>query len=256
MSKVFDAYAYYYDLLYKEKKYQQEVDFIHEILLSKGVNSGSILDMGCGTGIHAECLANLGFNVHGVDISPKMIESAKEKIKKGKAQLFFEEGDIRNKQINKTFDAIVSLFHVASYQVSNEDIIAMINNASKHLKDGGIFVFDFWYGPAVLREMPSVKIKKFENKEIKIHRIAEPIMFCNRNLVEVKYTVYVSDNKSQNEVLTEKHLMRYFFLPELEMILNSAGFKLLNSFEWLSNNPLSLSSWQGFIVAKKNDSKN
>ena len=36
---------------------------------------------------------------------------------------------------------------------------------NKHLKNGGIFIFDFWYGPAVLRDLPTKRVKKVENKK-------------------------------------------------------------------------------------------
>ena len=77
-------------------------------------------------------------------------------------------------------------------------------------------------------------------------------MICNNNVVEVNYTVIVtSEDGQQREVLTEKHPMRYFFLPEFEMILKSAGMKVVNSNAWLSNKPLSWDSWQGVIIAQK-----
>ena len=61
-------------------------------------------------------------------------------------------GDITNVNLNKEFDNIISLFHVVSYLTSNYDIKNLFLNANKHLKKGGLFIFDIWYSPAVLNK--------------------------------------------------------------------------------------------------------
>ena len=55
----------------------------------------------------------------------------------------------------------------------------MFETAGKHLKTGGIFVFDFWFGPGVLTTPPETKIKRMSNKEVDILRIAEPKIHPN-----------------------------------------------------------------------------
>ena len=44
-------------------------------------------------------------------------------------------------------DAVVSLFHVVSYQTTNGRVLDMFRNARDHLEPGGLFLFDVWYGP-------------------------------------------------------------------------------------------------------------
>ena len=103
MSKVFDAYASYYDLLYQDKDYQNEIQYILRTLEKNGVSNGNILELGSGTGKHAEELAKVGFNVHGVDLSPLMVNVAnKRKNETSWNQLQFEVGDIRNFRVNNT----------------------------------------------------------------------------------------------------------------------------------------------------------
>ena len=46
MSKVFDYYAVYYDLLYKEKDYKAETEYVGTLLEKKGFTTGSILELG------------------------------------------------------------------------------------------------------------------------------------------------------------------------------------------------------------------
>ena len=79
MSKVFNYYAVYYDLLYKEKDYKAETEYVGRLLEEKGFTTGSILELGCGTGKHAEQFAKIGYSVHGIDLSSEMIKKANKR---------------------------------------------------------------------------------------------------------------------------------------------------------------------------------
>ena len=128
MNKVFDAYAAYYDLLYQDKNYHKEAKYILRLLEDNGISSGKILELGSGTGKHAEEFAKMGFCVHGIDLSPEMVQEANHRNNNNlEGQLYFEVGDVRNFEAGKKFDAVISLFHVISYQLKNEDILAMFN---------------------------------------------------------------------------------------------------------------------------------
>jgi SAM-dependent methyltransferase len=253
MTEVFDAYSAYYDLLYKEKDYAGEVEYILSLLANQGVTEGEILELGCGTGKHAEQFAQKGFSVHGVDLSPSMVsEAERRKPVDLSDHLNFEVGDLRTTQIGKIFDVVISLFHVVSYQTTNEDLEEMFATASNHLREGGIFIFDFWYGPAVLSDRPVVRVKRMSNELINVLRIAEPVMDPNENIVEVNYTMIVTDqNESKIAKIEEKHNMRYLFLPELQGFLKNTQMEVIDSHEWNSENSLSFESWIGVICSKK-----
>ena len=240
-------------MLYKEKDYAGEVEYILSLLANQGVTEGEILELGCGTGKHAEQFAQKGFSVHGVDLSPSMVsEAERRKPVDLSDHLNFEVGDLRTTQIGKIFDVVISLFHVVSYQTTNEDLEEMFATASNHLREGGIFIFDFWYGPAVLNDKPAVRVKRMSNELINVLRIAEPVMRPNENIVEVNYTVIVT-NKNERKLaeITEKHSMRYLFLPELQEFLKKTQMEVINSNSWNSEKRLSFDSWIGVICAKK-----
>lgn len=248
----FKLYSQYYDLLYQDKDYKREVDFVFNLLKKQTPSLNSIIDFGCGTGKHDYHFAKMGLDVTGIDLSEEMISEAKQNTPlELEKKLNFGIGDFTNFRNNKKYDAVVSLFHVMSYQNENINIQNSIKTAKAHLNKGGIFLFDCWYGPAVLSDKPVVRIKRIENNEIAVVRLAEPEIHYNQNIVDVNYEVRVTSKHSgDTEIVKEKHPMRYFFLPEIEFYLKNEGFKLIEFQEWLSGNIPNEKSWNVVFIAK------
>jgi SAM-dependent methyltransferase len=167
-------------------------------------------------------------------------------------RLTFLEGDLRHIRLQKRFDAVIALFHVMSYQVTNNDVAEAFRVAREHLNPGGVFVFDCWYGPGVLSSPPVVRVKRWNDDVRSITRIAEPVMHPSQNAVDVNYTLMVRDQDGKNlEELTETHRMRYFFAPELEMFALRAGLRIIESCEWMGAKEPDFSSWNACFVAQE-----
>jgi SAM-dependent methyltransferase len=253
---VFGTYARYYDLLYKDKDYTSEALFVESLLARHAPRAQDILELGCGTGSHARLLAEKGYALHGVDLSDEMLEVARERRAalppELQERLSFSAGNARDCRVGREFDAVVSLFHVVSYQSTNTDLHAMFETAALHLKPGGVFVFDFWYGPAVLSDRPSVRVKRMESTEIQVTRVAEPTMHARKNCVDVHYHILIRD-KDTNAVqeLKETHRMRYLFSTEIEMLARAAGLRVEESCEWLSGAEPGFDTWGVCAVLSK-----
>lgn len=249
----FGLYSQYYDLLYQDKDYTAEVSYICGLLQKYSATfPHNILELGSGTGIHAEFFAHRGLSVHGVEISESMLRSARQREASGSGAIHFSHGDARNYRAGRHFDAVISLFHVLSYQVTGEDLEGVLTTAAAHLDAGGLFVFDFWFGPAVLWQRPTLRVKRLENESVSIVRIAEPELHDTDNVVDVNYTIFAQDLRNGCiEKLQETHRMRYFFLPELDCFLEKAGFARLVAEEWLTGALPSKNTWGVTIVSRK-----
>lgn len=251
---VFGAYAQYYDLLYRDKDYDGEVRFINGLIQKHAPNAKHLLEFGCGTGIHAEKLAVAGYSVHGVDLSAEMLKCAEERIRYfpevEAKRLSFSCGDIRQFRHGRGhFDAVISLFHVMSYQIENSDLAAVFNTVKQHLNPKGAFIFDCWYGPAVLSDPPVVRVKRLEDERIEIIRIAEPEMYPNENRVDVHYQVFIKDKSTGKvEILEETHKMRYLFMPEILDLCEEFGFSMLGTGEWMTGKLPGLDTWGVYFV--------
>jgi SAM-dependent methyltransferase len=250
----FNKYSVYYDILYKEKDYQGETDFVAKILNKYNPQIKTMVEFGSGTGKHAELFTKKNIEVFGVDLSQEMVNQAnlRKTNSKTSSLMHFQVGDVRNANANVKADALISLFHVISYQTKNNDLEMMLKNAKAHLKTGGVLFFDFWYGPAVLKVLPEYRERTMENDSYRVFRKAKPTHHVNRNVVDVKFEVEIEDKKNgQKEYLEEVHPMRYLFLPELEYFLDKTGFSVLETGEWLKDNSAASSdSWGVYLIAR------
>lgn len=252
MKQFGDLYSQYYDLLYQDKDYHGEVTYINGLIQTYKEDVFTILDLGCGTGKHAELLCDAGYRVHGIDLSTDMLSIAEQRRLGKEDRLSFTHSSIQDLTLNQKFDAVISLFHVISYQSSNQELVQAFQVAKNHLSENGFLIFDFWYGPAVLTDLPTTRVKRLENESIKVTRLAEPDIHAQDNVVDVNYTVFIQDKKTQ-EVIEQKelHKMRYLFDTELELVCEQVGFSVLNKFKWMSKDSPSLDSWNVVWILRK-----
>lgn len=238
-NSVFSAYSRYYDLLYCDKDYVGETDYIISLLARHGVTQGDLLEFGSGTGKHGCILASHGYRVHGIERSPDMVVQAQ--IAPG---FSCQQGDICETKLGRKYDAVLSLFHVISYQVTNGQLQAAFQNAAQHLVEGGLFIFDFWYSPAVYTQQPAIRVKRMADDKVEIIRIAEPAIYANENRVDVHYTIYARNKTDGNiQTLQEMHSMRHFSLPEIDLLAQLFGFERLDAEEFLTGNKPSEKTW-------------
>ena len=249
MAENFNNYSKYYDLLYEDKDYGAEADYLINLITRLAPEAKQILELGSGTGNHAALLCRHGFFVKGIERSSEMVALANAK---SIERFSCEVGDIRNYQTTTQYDVVISLFHVLSYLTNNNDLISCFKHTANHLKKGGLFIFDTWYTPAVFTQQPETRIKRMENDEIAVTRLAEPVIHHNLNVVDVNYEIIIQDRKSnQTEIYKETHPMRHFSIPEIELLAKLTGFELIHNEAFLSGAQAGPSTWGVCFILKK-----
>lgn len=228
MSLAFDAsYAAAYDSLYESKDYVAEADLLENVFRTYADGPiKNVLDMGCGTGSHAMILANRGYKVLGIDSSPHMLAQAKTKglSLPTDQRPQFVESDIRSLDLKQEFDSVIIMFAVLGYQLTNDDVQASLNSARRHLRPGGLLAFDIWYGPAVLHERPSQRIKSVITPNGETLRASSGELDVNRQLCRVNFRIWNIDGNQLVSVVEENHITRFFFPLELELFLQTCNF--------------------------------
>jgi len=228
-------YARSYDAFYRTKDYAVEAQFVHDCIgRICGGGPLRILDIGCGTGLHDIELLKAGHDVTGVDMSPAMLAHAEERWialpAPDREHLRFVQGDARTLRTSQTYDAVISLFHVMSYMAGDGDFTAALKTARAHLAPGGAFLFDFWYGPAVMADPPQARERVVEEEGRRIRRTTTPYWDRDKDRVRILFHVE-EDGKT---TASEEHVMRYFFADGLATALLAAGLEIVESGEWLT----------------------
>ena len=244
--KAFENTAQYYDILYAEKDYAQETDFI-EKCINYYYPARTILELGCGTGNYTKIFSDRGYDVTGIDISVKMLEIARKK-----SRSIFLNLDMRNFLLSEKFDCCLALFAVLGYVTSNSDVEKVFKNVRSHLVLNGLFIFDIWNGLAVMRNLPEIRVKNVENALLKISRTAQPKLKPIDHSCEVDYQILIEEkNPYTLKTVNEKHLVRFFFPKELEYYLSKAGFELLRFCPFMNfNAEVNENVWNMTIIAK------
>ena len=206
-----EEYANAYDDLYQDKDYEKECDYIEALFKQFNYKPETILDLGCGTGGHALIFAKRGYKITGVDRSESMLAIARNKAETEGVKIEFIHGDITKVNLNKKFDAVISMFAVMSYQTTNNAIASVCKLARECLVTDGLFMFDCWHGPAVLTDKPTPRIKEVKSDYgEKVIRFTEPQLDIINHIVKVNFKVWkIKGNEIQET--KETHPMRFLF---------------------------------------------
>lgn len=238
MSGIFGTeYSGAYDSLYKTKDYRRECNLIESLIKTHSkIPVHSILDLGCGTGRHSLELASRGYDVTGIDLSEEMLAIARENRHGIKNIMYcdFLQSDICTFRSNRKYDAVIMMFAVLGYQTGNERLLAALKTVRDHLKTGGVFICDVWYGPGVLAQKPSDRVAIVKDGDAKTIRISTGTLDSFSNTVEVNYHLFNIVQDTIESETKETHTMRYFFPKELELAFGISGMKVLEikTFPW------------------------
>ncbi|MCX6744825.1 MAG: class I SAM-dependent methyltransferase [Candidatus Parcubacteria bacterium] len=218
MNKLFTKYLDLYDQLYygSQVLYKKEVAEIIKFFPKKVEN---ILDIGCGTGKHALELFKLGYSVDCIDISPLAVKTAKENLKKYRADIKLQ--NIVNYKSVKKYDAVLALFMVLSYLQKESDFTKALRNIYKSLNKHAVLIFDVVNGWQLENNFePKLKVSGRGIKAI-----------WSRKLVPQKQLLITSAliTKGKN-IYNEEENFRYYFPGQLKDILKQAGFKKVKIF--------------------------
>jgi len=99
----------------------------------------SILDVGCGVGRWSLRLARGGNRVVGVDLSPTMIDVARESAAREGLDCDFRVADVTQLALGMQFDAIFAVT-VLQHVVADDQFDLALRNLAQHLKPGGAMV--------------------------------------------------------------------------------------------------------------------
>ena len=223
-----ESYAEYYDIMYADKDYNRECDYLESLFVKYGRKPSTVLDIACGTGGHALILARRGYRVTGIDSSRAMLNRAMSKAAgQGVKDVTFLNMDMRSIRLDGTYDVAISMFSAANYLLSLKDLSELFRGVRRCLSNGALFIFDFWNGLAVLNLRPEQRVKFVQRGELKVVRMVKPMLNAVEQVIENQFTLLVLRNDKLVQTFDEKHLLRFHFPSEVGYLAREAGFKLI-----------------------------
>lgn len=137
-------------------KAEEEVRGLAHLFAAHGVEPGAtVLDLNCGIGRHSIHLAKQGFQVTGVDISPRYIARAKELAVKNGVQnrtefLVLDGREVGKVLAGRSFDAVINMFTSFGYYDEATDE-AILRQCLGLANPGGLFVLETSFRDWVVR---------------------------------------------------------------------------------------------------------
>jgi SAM-dependent methyltransferase len=193
----------------------EESSFIEESL---GVaRDGVLLDLGCGTGLHAIELTRRGYHVVGFDLSLAMLARASDEAHEREARLNFVQGDMRDMTFDEQFDGVYCWGTSFGY-FDEEKNAQVISRVHKALRPGGVFLLDVVNRDYIMRQSPSLAWFEGEGcicmDEMQIDWIT--------SRMKVKRTMMMDDGRTK-EI---EYSIRVYALHELGRVLHEQGFRV------------------------------
>jgi SAM-dependent methyltransferase len=242
MINPFREYAQYYDLLYRDKDYARETQFVVRLFdqwISKPADQIEVLDLACGTGRHAQQLARLGYRVEGSDISADMIFVAKEQANHLNLNIrYYNESFQTADRIARKYDAVIIMFSAINYLTDYNEFSKTLANIKSLLRDGGVLIFDFWNGNAVLNDFSPIRVKRVEGEGRSIMRISSTSLDKLSQIATVKFDFMLMQSGNVVREFSEVHSIRYFFPQEMVDLLKANGLEVIYRCPFLEQNAL------------------
>lgn len=189
-----------------------------------------ILELCCGTGRLTIPIAKDGYDICGVDYTSSMLEQAKVKASEGGLVVEFIEADIRTLDLPNKYDLVFIPFNSIHHLYINEDLFVVFNVVKKHLKEGGLFLFDC-YNPNIQFIVEGEKEEKeiaayttSDGREVLVKQTMRYETNTQINRIEWHYFINGAFNSIQNLD------MRMFFPQEIDSYLKWIGFTIVHKF--------------------------
>ncbi|MBA4709528.1 class I SAM-dependent methyltransferase [Aquitalea aquatica] len=105
-----------------------------------GTESRAVVDIGCGTGVLAVRLAQLGHSVTGIDPAAAMLEVARAR--RGGGQVCWLGGTAADLPLDARFDVALMTGHAFQCLLTDEAVQEMLGAVRRHLRPGGVLMFE------------------------------------------------------------------------------------------------------------------
>lgn len=241
-----------YEVLFRDLVFDR--DFYLGLAREAG---GPVLEVACGTGrILLPCL-QAGVDIDGLDLFPEMLGVLRRKAAEVGLTPRLYQADMRDFTLPRRYALIIVPFNAFVHNLTSEDQLHALRACRKHLAAGGLLVFNvFFPGRAIVCGSEGVPVLEHE---VAHPETGLPVRIYDTRTLDLVAQVQTSQIEIQ-ELDAEGRVaashrsttaMRWTYKPEMELLLQIAGFPRCQICGDFDRRPLTRDTDQMIVFAWK-----
>jgi SAM-dependent methyltransferase len=227
----------YYPLLYQHRSEAEAHQAVHNLASYLRLDAGApVLDLACGSGRHSRTLADMGYRVTGLDLSPQSIERAQQLV----PEAAFRVQDMRQLDAKAQFQAVFNFFTSFGYFTHEADNLAVLNGVQRALVPGGHLLLDFFNANRVLQHIAQHPTGEFMSP-------TGPVFRWHK---QVHHGVIVKDIEVEDgpELFHYQERVQALRLPDFEALFAQTGLRLVSTLGGYDAQPFEEATSERLIV--------
>ena len=219
----------------------RESDFIRDYFR---LQPGScVLDLMCGNGRHAITLAKSGMNVTAVDNLKYYIDEVRAIAERENLHIDTVQSDVVEYEAEGSYDLALCMGNSLCF-FDKEDTIKILRMVSRHLKPDGFILINSWM-------LAEIAFKDFRERswttfgDLKF--ITDSKYFTKPSRIETDHLILAADGKTESK----KAIDYIYSINEMEEILNTAGFDLLEIYSIPGKKKFTIGDPRAYIIGQK-----
>jgi len=194
--------------------------------LAERAGGGAALELGIGTGRVALPLSQRGVPVHGIELSPAMVEQLRAK--PGADHIGITIGDFATTRVDRTFRLVYLVYNTIENLTTQDAQVACFHNVAAHLEPGGHFVVEVEI-PQLQRLPPGETLRPFLVTPTRLG--FDEYDVATQGLISHHYV------KVDNVLRGWSMPFRYVWPAELDLMARLAGLRLRERYSGWKHEP-------------------
>ena len=209
-----------------------------------------VVELGCGTGSFTQVMKNLGYDIMGIDMSPEMLNLARQKSADAGLDIMYLEQDMRELDLYCTAGTIVSVCDSVNYVLEDEEIIETFRLVNNFLYPGGVFIFDF---NTLFKYRDVIGDTTIAENRDDCSFIWDNYYDDDSHINEYDLTIFAKVDKEKELFArsVETHYQRGYTLDEMKGFVEAAGMLFLAAIDADTHEEPSEDSERIYIVARE-----
>lgn len=235
--------------MFDEARFTEAKAHLPDLMRLSGVQSGQVLDLGCGPGRYSLPLAEAGFSVCALDTSPALLDQLKQNLPsigpEAQSRIEIIQGDMREFVREESFDWVMVMWSTFGYFEDEEDHGLVLDNIYRSLRSGGKLMLDLVGLEYLCRALEPVHLSEFEDGRLLIER---PVLIDEMTRLENEWLLIEGDTVKR---ATFTH--RVWSGGEMAQLLAMHGFSVIGVYGDYEGSPYDMDAERMLFVAERED---